>query len=105
MRCTILLILTTVVSYHVGHTQGEVYCGADQWGAPDLGDCQSLMNDIANSTDPTLRVFDEEQLSPNGNTEWPGLWGFVGASLIEQAVQIPRIYSRSKFPLAKRELL
>ncbi len=93
------LTFTVFVSMTLGQVEDipEYYCGHSTYGSPDIKDCSDLLNEFANYQDTTPRVFDEEQLQHNQQGSWPGLQGKVGATQIERAVQMPRIYTRSSY--------
>ena len=74
----------------------EIYCGKSEYGLPALEDCTSLLDDFANSQDTSVRVFDEEQLRADAEGSWPGLQCIFGTAMIRQAVQIPRVFTRSE---------
>ena len=75
----------------------ELFCDSAILGLPRLEDCSILVDQLADPEDHTLRVFAEEQLSLDGTGSWPGLWGGAyGEAEIEDAVQLPRIYSSSE---------
>ena len=86
----VALLLSRIVA------QEYTFCGVQpsSYGAPNAGDCNSLLDEIANPQDEMIRLFDEEQLRTSTGS-WPGLKDMVPPTMLGYVVQIPRIFSRS----------
>ena len=77
----------------------QLHCFNGEDGAPALEDCTSLVNDFASSQDGLNRIWDEEQLRRDKTESWGGL-SQVGAQQLGNAVQLPRVFSRSMSPVS-----
>ena len=91
-----MLRQSVIICIITASATGDQFCDRGTWGTPKYDDCQPLLNEFADATDHTERIFVEEQLNLDRNGAWQGLWKWASASDIYRAVQTPRIYSRRK---------
>ena len=98
LGCIAVCLLATLSLADQEEEAEQLHCFNGDEGAPALEDCTSLLNDFANSQDGFNRIWDEEQLRRDGNENWGGM-PEVGAQQLGNAVQLPRVFSRSMSPV------